>query len=331
MDADSMQFGSVQIKLLSKFTSKEGQMKSCLLFPGQGAQAIGMGKDLFEANKKVKELFEEASDITKMDLTALIFSGTEEELKQTRNTQVALALVDYAAGAVLHEAGFSFAGTAGFSLGEWPSLVEAGVLGFDAMMRLVAERGRLMDEAGKRSGGSTMSAVLALEPEKIEAALKAAGIDDVWVANYNSASQCVISGTESGIVKAEEVIKAAGAKRVIRLKVSGAFHSPIMQYAYDGFKEFLQDVSFKDPVINFYSNVTGGKVSSGAELKKYAADQIISPVRWTQEEAAMQADGYTRMVEAGPGNVLCGLWKTFNADVPAFPCGTLELIQKLEK
>lgn len=304
-------------------------MKTCIVFPGQGAQAIGMGKDLFDAYKQVRELFEHASDITKMKLADLIFSGTEEELKQTQNTQVALALVDYSAAVVLHDMGFTCEGTAGFSLGEWPALVEAGVLSFETMMKLVAERGRLMDEAGKRSGGSTMSAVLSLEPEKIEAALKQAGINDVWVANYNAPNQSVISGTEAGITKAEEVIKNAGARRVVRLKVSGAFHSPIMQYAYDGFKEILQDVVFKDPAIAFYSNVTGGKVTSSAELKKLAADQIISPVRWTQEEAAIVNDGYGRILEAGPGTVLCGLWKSFNTEIPAYPCGTLELIQKV--
>lgn len=304
-------------------------MKTCILFPGQGAQAIGMGKDLYDAHKKVRELFEQASDITNMGLADLIFSGTEDDLKQTKNTQVALALVDYATAVVLHDMGFSFQGTAGFSLGEWPALVEADVLTFESMMKLVAERGRLMDEAGKRSGGSTMSAVLSLEPEKIEEALKQAGINDVWVANFNAPNQSVISGTETGITKAEEVIKAVGARRVVRLKVSGAFHSPIMRYAYDGFKEVLQDVEFKNPQIAFYSNVTGGKVMSGEELKKLAADQIISPVRWTQEEQAMLDDGYERFVEAGPGSVLCGLWKSFNAEIPAYPCSTLELIQKL--
>lgn len=301
-------------------------MKSCILFPGQGAQSIGMAKDFYETSTRVREMFDEASDASKIGLKALIFEGSEEDLKQTRNTQVALALADCAASVCLHEHGIVPKGAAGFSLGEWPALVEAGVLTFGQMIRLVAERGRLMDEAGKRSGGSTMAAVLGLEPKLIEAAIAGAGIDDVWVANYNASNQSVVSGTETGMNKAEEAIKAAGAKRVIRLKVSGAFHSPIMRYAYDGFREFISDTAFAVPSLDFFSNVTGGKVSDPAELKKLAADQIISPVRWMDEEAAIIAAGFGQCLEAGPGTVLCGLWKSASADIPCKPCGTVDQV-----
>jgi [acyl-carrier-protein] S-malonyltransferase len=304
-------------------------MKTCILFPGQGAQAIGMGKDLFDASKKVRDMFEEASEASKIDLAALIFNGTEEELKQTRNTQVALALVECAASASLHERGAVIQGAGGFSLGEWPALVEAGVLGFGEMIRLVAERGRLMDEAGRRSGGSSMSAVLGMEPAAIEAAIKAAGVTEVWVANYNSPAQSVVSGTEAGLAITDVAIKEAGAKRVVRLKVSGAFHSPIMRYAYDGFKEFIADVAFADPKLDFFSNVSGGKVQSGAELKSLAAEQIISPVRWIDEQKAILDAGFTRCLEAGPGTVLGGLWKSASADVPCLPTGTMEQITAL--
>jgi len=298
-------------------------MKTCILFPGQGAQSIGMGKDLFDADADVRSLFEEAAEAARMDLAALIFSGTEEDLKQTQNAQLALALIDSAAALVLRKQGIVADGTAGFSLGEWAALAEAGIVSFGEMIRLVAERGRLMDEAGRRSGGSTMSAVLGLDPAAIEAALKAAGIKDAWIANYNAASQSVLSGTEAGIIAAEEAVKAAGAKRAIRLKVSGAFHSPIMRYAYDGFKELLADVTFKDPAIAFYSNVTGGRVSSGEELRQLAAEQIISPVRWIDEEKAILADGYDRILEAGPGTVLAGLWKSAGSELIVIPAGTV--------
>lgn len=304
-------------------------MKTCILFPGQGAQAIGMGKDFFETSAAVRALFEEASDASKIDLKALIFDGTEEELKQTRNTQVALALVECAASLCAHEHGIETHGAAGFSLGEWPALVEVGALPFGQMIRLVAERGRLMDEAGRRSGGSTMAAVMNLEPAKIEAALAAAGINDVWVANYNSPAQAVISGTEAGMDKAEPAIKEAGAKRVIRLKVSGAFHSPIMRYAYDGFKEFISDVAIADPAKEFYSNVTGGRVASGAELKRLAAEQIISPVRWMDEEAAIAAAGYGQLLEAGPGSVLAGLWKSVGSEVPFRSCSSVDAVASI--
>lgn len=301
-------------------------MKTCVLFPGQGAQAIGMGKDLYDASASVRQLFEEASDASKIDLATLIFEGDEEELKRTRNAQVALALTDSAAMLRLKARGLKADGVAGFSLGEWAALSEAGVLGFAEMIRLVAERGRLMDEACARSGGSAMAAVMGLEPQAIEAALKAAGIDDAWIANYNSPSQSVLSGTEAGLSKAEEAVKAAGAKRAIRLKVAGAFHSPLMRYAYDGFKEILSDAAFADPALPFYSNVTGARVSRGAELKELAAKQIISPVRWLDSERAIDADGYGRIVEAGPGTVLAGLWKSSGSALTAMPAGNEEQI-----
>jgi len=304
-------------------------MKTCVLFPGQGAQKIGMGKDFYDSSAAVRQLFEEASDASKIDLAALIFAGTEDDLKQTRNTQVALALVDSAAALSLKERGIAFSGAAGFSLGEWAAMTEAGVMPFGQMIRLVAERGRLMDEAGTRSGGSSMTAVLGLAPEAIESALATAGITDAWIANYNAPTQSVLSGTEDGLTRAEEAVKAAGAKRAIRLKVSGAFHSPIMRYAYDGFRELLTDEPFADPKIAFYSNVTGGRVTSGAEIRSLAAEQIISPVRWIAEESAMADDGYERLIEAGPGTVLAGLWKSVSSELVVAPASTMEQITAL--
>jgi [acyl-carrier-protein] S-malonyltransferase len=299
-------------------------VRTCYLFPGQGAQYPGMGRDFYETSKAVRELFELASEASKVDLKKLIFSGSEEELKQTRNTQLSVALIGAAAAISAHEHDIRAEGCAGFSVGEWPAFVEAGVVSPQDMFRLVGERGRLMDEAGRRSGGSTMSAVLGLAPEAIEAAIAAAGLKQAWVANYNSPSQSVISGTEVDVAAAEIAVKAAGAKRAIRLKVSGAFHSPIMAYARDGFAEVISDVSFKDPAIPMFSNVTGKAIASGTEAKSLAVLQIVSPVRWIDEEKAILDAGFEQCVETGPGTVLAGLWKSVGGEKPCLACGTLD-------
>jgi [acyl-carrier-protein] S-malonyltransferase len=183
-----------------------------------------------------------------------------------------------------------------------------------------------MEEAGKRSGGSTMSAVLSLSPEAIEEAIRKAGLDNVWVANYNSPTQSVISGTEADVAAAEQAVKAAGAKRAIRLKVSGAFHSPIMAYARDGFAEAVAGVSFGDPKIALFSNVTGRRISGGSEAKALAVSQIVSPVRWIDEEAAILEEKPIFCAETGPGTVLGGLWKSVGGDVPCYPFGTLDQV-----
>lgn len=304
-------------------------MKDCFLFPGQGAQYPGMAKDFFNTSKAVRELFDLASDASNIEMKKLLFESDEETLKQTRNTQIALALAGAAAALAAKEHGLQPSGCAGFSVGEWPALALAGVISYQDMFRLVAERGRLMDEAGRRSGGSTMSAVLALPPEKIERAIAEAGLENVWIANYNSPAQCVISGTEADVAAAETKLKEAGARRVIRLKVSGAFHSPIMEYAREAFADLISDVRFRDPQIAVYSNVTGGKVDSGAKLKELAALQIISPVKWISEEESISSDGFGRCVETGPGTVLCGLWKASGSTVPCAEGGTLDAISTI--
>jgi [acyl-carrier-protein] S-malonyltransferase len=285
-----------------------------------------MAKDFHETSKAVRDLFQLASESAKMDLKKLLFDSDEETLKQTQNTQIAIALAGSAAALSAREHGITPSGCAGFSVGEWPALAEAGVISHADMFRLVAERGRLMDEAGKRSGGSTMSAVLFLSPEAIEKAIADAGLTQVWVANYNSPVQCVISGTEADVAVAEEKLKAAGAKRVIRLKVSGAFHSPIMSPARDAFAELVAGVSFHDPKFSVYSNVTGAKLESGAQAKAFAVSQIVSPVRWISEESAIAADGFDRCVETGPGAVLAGLWKASGSTIPCVSGGTVDAL-----
>lgn len=301
-------------------------MKTCFLFPGQGAQYPGMGKDFFETSTAVRELFALASDASGIDMRKLIFEGTEDDLKKTRNTQLSVALVSLASATCAREHGIVPEACAGFSVGEWPALAEAGVLSAGDMFKLVSERGRLMDEAGSKSGGSTMSAVLNLAPQAIEEAIAKAGLKQVWVANYNSPVQSVISGTEADVAAAEEAIKAAGAKRVVRLKVSGAFHSPIMSPARDGFAPAVEAVTFSDPKIALFSNVTGKRIASGAEAKELAVRQIVSPVRWIDEEAAIAAEKPGFCAETGPGTVLSGLWKQVGGEIPCYPFGTLDAI-----
>lgn len=288
-----------------------------------------MAKDFYETSKAVRQLFEMASEASRIDMKKLLFESDEETLKQTRNTQIAVALAGSAAALCAREHGTTVTGFAGFSVGEWPALAEAGILSSFDMFRLVSERGRLMDEAGKKSGGSTMSAVLFLAPEKIEATIAEAGLKNVWVANYNSPVQCVISGTEADVALAEEKLKAAGAKRVVRLKVSGAFHSPIMEPARKAFAELLGDIAFNDPKASMYSNVTGARIVSGAQAREFASAQIISPVRWIVEEGTIAADGFDRCVETGPGTVLAGLWKASGSAIPCFAGGTLDAISSM--
>ncbi|MHB9153862.1 MAG: ACP S-malonyltransferase [Spirochaetales bacterium] len=304
-------------------------MKTCFLFPGQGAQYPGMAKDFFETSKAVRQLFELASEASTIDMKKLLFDSDEETLKQTQNTQIALALAESAAALSAREHGIVPSGFAGFSVGEWPALAEAGILSSFDMFRLVSERGRLMDEAGRNSGGSTMSAVLFLSSDKVEQAIAEAGLKNVWVANYNSPVQCVISGTEIDVAAAEEKLKAAGAKRVVRLKVSGAFHSPIMNSAKEAFAALLGDIAFNDPKTAVYSNVTGARILSGRQARELASAQIISPVKWVAEEGAISADGFDRCVETGPGSVLSGLWKASGSTIPCFAGGTLDSIASI--
>ncbi|HEY9054004.1 MAG TPA: ACP S-malonyltransferase, partial [Rectinemataceae bacterium] len=214
----------------------------------------------------------------------------------------------------------------GFSVGEWPALAAAGVLSSYDMFRLVGERGRLMDEAGSLSGPSAMSAVLFLSPEKIESVIAESGLKSVWVANYNSPVQCVISGAEAEVAAAEEALKAAGAKRVVRLKVSGAFHSPLMEPAREPFSALVEATIFHDPKLEVFSNVTGKRIATGAEAKRLASLQIVSPVRWIDEEKTIAASGFDRCAETGPGNVLAGLWKASGSSVPCIAAGTLDSI-----
>ncbi len=309
-------------------------MKTAYLFPGQGAQYPGMARDLFDESARVRDLFALAADTTGIDVRRLLFEAGDEELKETVNTQISVTLANLSAAAVLDDRGIHADGAAGFSLGEYSALVETGVLTAEQVFPLVKLRGELMAKAAAsldRSGGDPgMAAVLGLSPEKVDEVLTSAGIADLYGANYNSPVQVVISGTAAALSSGIEALKAAGARRVVTLKVSGPFHSPLLAAAGRDLEKALASVEFKNPVKPLFSNVTGGIVTSGAEAKTLAVRQVTAPVRWTTEEKTLLDAGFTRFVEAGPGTVLTGLWNAFHEAIPALSAGKLEQIRAIE-
>ncbi len=286
-----------------------------------------MGRDLWENSQTVKSIVEQAQAGSGLDLKDLLYNATDEDLKNTDKAQIAITLVNVAAGAVLKEQGVPCDGVAGFSLGEYAALQLAGVFSVEQLFAIVRARGDAMAEASNNlrteAGQPGMAAVLGLEYEKM-ASLCETQLKDVYIANYNSPNQIVISATADGLKTAETVCKEAGARRVIPLKVSGPFHSPLMEQARKTFGEYLEGQSFKDPTIPVYSNVTGKPITSGAEAKELCVQQIVSTVRWVDDEKAIVADGFERVIEAGPGKVLAGLWKSVGGDIPCLPAGTVD-------
>jgi [acyl-carrier-protein] S-malonyltransferase len=308
-------------------------VKTCFLFPGQGAQYPGMAKDLWDASDKVKELFRQASEASGMDLARLLFEGSEEELKVTDKTQVAVTLANVAASLACRERGLEPAGFAGFSLGEYTALYEAGVIRLEDLFPIVKTRGLLMEKASRGAdtpaGRAGMAAVIGLGYADAVKALEGLQGEKVCLANYSSPTQVVLSGTAEGLAKAEAAFDAAGARRFIVLKVSGPFHSPLLEEARRGLEEALAKVPFADPRAPVYSNVTGQRIGSGEEARRLCVSQVVSTVRWVDEEQGIRADGFQRCLEVGPGSVLGGLWKAFTKEVPCLPAGKKEEIARI--
>ena len=282
------------------------------VFPGQGAQFVGMGKALYESNAEAKELFERANDILGFRITDLMFDGTDEDLRQTKVTQPAIFLHSVILAKSLGEE-FKPDMTAGHSLGEFSALVTAGALSFDDGLRLVAARAMAMQKACELKP-STMAAVLALPDEKVEEICES--VDGVVVcANYNCPGQLVISGEIEAIDRACEVAKAAGAKRALRLNVGGAFHSPCMEPARAELAEAIANTEFHTPSCPVYQNVDALPHTDPAEIKANLIAQLTAPVRWTQTVKNMIADGATEFIEIGPGKVLQGLVTKINREM----------------
>ena len=274
------------------------------VFPGQGAQFVGMGKDLYDNNPVAREMFEKANEVLGFRITDLMFEGTDEDLRQTKVTQPAIFLHSVILAKTLGDE-FKPEMTAGHSLGEFSALVAAGALDFEDGLRLVSARAQAMQKACELKP-STMAAVLALPDEKVEEIC--ASVEGVVVcANYNCPGQLVISGEESAIDAACEQLLVAGAKRALKLKVGGAFHSPCMEPARAELAEAIEKTKFSVPVCPVYQNVDAKPHTDPEEIKSNLVAQLTAPVRWTQSVQNMIADGATEFVELGPGKVLQGL------------------------
>jgi [acyl-carrier-protein] S-malonyltransferase len=282
------------------------------VFPGQGAQFIGMGKDLYEGSKTASEMFSRANSILGFNITDIMFSGTDEDLKQTKVTQPAIFLHSTILATVIGNS-FKPDMVAGHSLGEFSALVANKTLTFEDGLILVSKRAKAMQKACEKTP-STMAAILGLDDKIVEEVC--ASIKEIVVpANYNSPGQIVISGSNEGIDKAIELLKEKGAKRAIKLSVGGAFHSPLMESARLELEEAIKNTTFSKPVCPVYQNVNASPFVDPDIIKLNLVSQLTSPVRWTQSVINMISGGATSFIEVGPGNVLSGLIKKVNKEI----------------
>lgn len=280
------------------------------VFPGQGAQFTGMGKDLYETSEVAKEFFEKANQILGFRITDIMFEGTAEQLKETKVTQPAVFLHSVISAMTLEN--FKPEMVAGHSLGEFSALVANGTLTFEDALKLVSQRALAMQKACEITP-STMAAVLGLEDKVVEDVC--ASIDGIVVAaNYNCPGQLVISGETTAVEKACEALKEAGAKRALLLPVGGAFHSPMMEPAREELAAAIEATNFSTPTCPVYQNVTANAVNDAESIKKNLILQLTAPVRWTQSIQQMIADGASSFTEVGPGKVLVGLIKKIDKD-----------------
>ena len=307
-------------------------MRVAFVFPGQGSQYVGMGRDLYETYAEARTLFDEADAIMGFSLSKLCFEGPNEELDDTVNTQPALLTVSVALLRALRGNQLGPAAMAGHSMGEYTALVAAGALDFADGLRLVRERGRVMKEAGELDPGA-MAAIIGLDAGTLEGICQEASTQHpastAQIANYNSPGQIVISGHKEALGRAMELAKERGARRVIPLAVSIASHSPLMQRAAETFASIVARVDFHEPRVPIVANVTAAPITTVAEIREELVGQLTSTVRWVESVQHMIAQGVTTLVEIGPKNVLTGLIRRIDKSVRTVNVGDVAALKAL--